>query len=129
MTLPPEIAHLLTALVLFQLKHFICDGPLQTKAMVDAKSIYGATLGLTHAGIHGLGTFVVFVISGFDVRLAAALALADFVLHYHIDFSKENIVKWQGWTVKDAPFWWALSADQMLHHLTYLALAAIAFKI
>ena len=125
----PEISHLFLLLVLFQVKHFICDGPLQTKAMVDAKSIYGAKLGLTHAGLHGLGTFVVIIISGFDARFAGALALADFVLHYHIDFSKENIVKWQGWTVKNGPFWWALSADQMLHHLTYLAFAAIAFKI
>ena len=128
MTLTPEIAHLLFLLVLLQIKHFICDGPLQTKAMVDAKSIYGAQLGLTHAGLHGIGTFAVFVISGFDARLAAALALADFVLHYHIDFTKENIVKGQGWTFKDGPFWWALSADQMLHHLTYLALAAFAFR-
>jgi hypothetical protein len=54
------------------------------------------------------------------------LALVDFVVHYHVDYSKENIVKKMRWTVKDGPFWWALSADQMLHQFTYLALAYLA---
>jgi Protein of unknown function (DUF3307) len=125
MNMAPETLTLLVLLAGFQVKHFICDGPLQSKAMVDAKSIYGAKLGLVHAAVHGIGTYVVLA---FVTPLAAVLAIADFVIHYHIDFSKENIVKAQGWTVKDGPFWWALSADQMLHQLTYLGLLAFAFK-
>jgi Protein of unknown function (DUF3307) len=126
MNMAPDTLTLLVLLAGFQVKHFICDGPLQSKVMVDAKSIYGAKLGLVHAGVHGIGTYVVLA---FVTPLAAVLAIADFVIHYHIDFSKENIVKAQGWTVKDGPFWWALSADQMLHQLTYLGLLAFSFKI
>jgi hypothetical protein len=125
MNLAPQILQLLLLLVGLQIKHFICDGPLQTKSMVDAKSIYGAKLGLVHAGLHGIGTYMVFALVS---PLAGVLAAADFVVHYHFDFTKENIVKRQGWTFKDAPFWWALSADQMLHQLTYLALVAYALK-
>ena len=116
---------LLFLILLLQIKHFICDGPLQTKAMVDGKSIYGNRLGLLHAGIHGLGTIVALAWFGLDWKLVFALAFADMALHYHIDFTKENIVRIKGWTIAVREFWWALAADQFLHHLTYLAIAAI----
>ena len=63
--------------------------------------------------------------SGSAGKLVLALAVADMVLHYHIDFTKENIVKIKGWTIAVREFWWALATDQFLHHLTYLAIAAI----
>jgi Protein of unknown function (DUF3307) len=125
MNISPQILELLMLLAGLQFKHFICDGPLQTKAMVDAKSVYGAKLGLVHSGLHGIGTYMVFALVS---PLAGVLAIADFVIHYHIDFAKENIVKAQGWAFKDAQFWWALSADQMLHQFTYLALVGYALK-
>ena len=112
-------------ILLLQIKHFICDGPLQTKAMVDGKAIYGNRLGLLHAGIHGLGTIVALAWFGLDWTLVFALAVADMALHYHIDFTKENIVKIKGWTIAVREFWWALATDQFLHHLTYLAITAI----
>ena len=37
----------------------------------------------------------------------------------------ENIVKIKGWTIAVREFWWALATDQFLHHLTYLAIAAV----
>jgi hypothetical protein len=117
---------LLIMLVGFQLKHFICDGPLQTLAMVQAKSHYGKPLGLLHSAIHAIGTLLVFLLAG--TGSAATLALADFVIHYHIDFTKENIVKYAGWTPKDGPFWWALMADQTLHYLTYLLLVWFSLR-
>ena len=112
-------------ILLLQTKHFICDGPLQTKAMVDGKSIYGNRLGLLHAGIHGLGSLAALAWFGLDWKMVFALAAADMVVHYHIDFTKENIVKIYGWATTAREFWWALAADQFLHHLTYLALTAI----
>ena len=112
-------------ILLLQIKHFICDGPLQTKAMVDGKAIYGNRLGLLHASIHGLGTIAALAWFGLDGTLVFVLAVADMVVHYHIDFAKENIVKIKGWTTAVREFWWALATDQFLHHLTYLAIAAI----
>ncbi len=112
-----------------QTKHFICDGPLQTKAMVDGKSIYGNRLGLLHAGLHGLGTLVALMWFGLGWTLVLALAAADMAIHYHIDFTKENIVKRCGWTVATREFWWALATDQFLHHLTYLAIVLVVIAI
>jgi Protein of unknown function (DUF3307) len=115
----------LVLLLLLQIKHFICDGPLQTKAIVDGKSIYGNRLGLLHAGTHGLGSLIALAWFGLGWKMVFALAAADMVIHYHIDFTKENIVKSHGWTTATREFWWALVADQFLHHLTYLAIATI----
>jgi Protein of unknown function (DUF3307) len=120
---------MLVLVACLQLKHFICDGPLQTKAMVDQKSIYGAWLGVVHSGLHGLGTAMVLAIAGLPLQWSAALAVLDFFIHYHVDFTKENIVKYFRWDTRDAKFWWALSADQMLHQLTYLVLAALSTKV
>lgn len=97
--------------------------------MVENKSIYGAGLGVLHSGLHGIGTFIVFLIAGFPYTLVLGLAVLDIVIHYHVDFTKENIVKYFRWGTKDAKFWWALSADQTLHQFTYLVLVMLAFKV
>ncbi len=119
----------LLLILMLQIKHFICDGPLQTRAMVDGKSVYGNRLGMLHAAIHGFGSLATFAWFGLGWKLVLALALADIVAHYHIDFIKENVVKFYGWTTTAREFWWALAADQFLHHLTYLALTAIIVRI
>lgn len=121
------VQQVLVFLVLFQVKHFICDGPLQTSAMVRDKGHYGRALGLLHAGIHGGGALVALLLFGLPVKLAFGLALLDFAIHYHVDFSKEQIVRRAGWTTSVPQFWWALSADQMMHQLTYLLLAWLVF--
>jgi len=120
---------MLLLLILLQAKHFVCDGPLQTADMVRDKGFYGRRLGLLHAGIHGLGTFAAFLIWG-EITYAtiALLAGIDALLHYHIDFTKEQFVRRNGWTTSAPQFWWSLSADQMLHQLTYLLLAWLALK-
>jgi hypothetical protein len=126
-----EIAPLLHVLFLvaaLQVKHFICDGPLQTRAMVEAKGHYGRYLGLLHASIHGAGTMLVLAGFGFAASTMLLLGLVDFAIHYHVDFTKENVVRRAGWTPLQAPFWWALSADQTAHQLTYLLITFVALK-
>ena len=57
--------------------------------------------------------------------LAAAIALGEFAVHYHIDWLKEQVIHRNGWTAHDRGFWCALGADQFVHGLTYLALVAL----
>lgn len=127
--LTPDVITALSLVVLLQSKHVICDGPLQTKAMVDGKAAYGNPVGLSHAAIHGLGTLAILPWFGIGILASAGLAIADAAIHYHIDFSKENLVRRSGWTVKDAQFWWALVGDQYLHGVTYLGIAAAAISL
>jgi hypothetical protein len=111
-----------------QLKHLICDGPLQTLQMVQDKSSYLKPQGLFHAAIHTGGSFLVFWLLGLPFATSLALAVLDGVIHYHVDFFKENLVKQKGWSTNDGPFWWALTADQTLHHMTYVLLTWLAFR-
>lgn len=114
---------------LLQMKHVICDGPLQTLAMVRQKSHYLRPLGLVHAAIHGLATFAVLWSFGFGWQLMATAAVIESLLHYHIDYAKENVVKLGGWTPADGQFWWAMTFDQALHHFTYLAMGFLLFRL
>jgi hypothetical protein len=113
-------------LVLFQIKHFVCDYPLQTKAMLGKMNRTGWVWPLiTHVNVHALGTYLLVVtftlITGMEfiaaITLAYIIAMADFVLHFIIDRIKAspNLL---GRFKPDQPyFWWALGADQMAHHL------------
>lgn len=112
-----------------QAKHAICDGPLQTLAMVRAKSHYLRLLGLAHAAIHGAGTFLVLILFGFDALTAIAASALEMFAHYHIDYVKENVVKLFKWTTADSPFWWTLTIDQALHHFTYLVIGFLLFRL
>lgn len=107
-------------LALFGIKHFIADFLMQYSYMVRDKGIYGAAGGLHHAGTHACWTFVIlvpFVHSANDLLL---LPLADAVIHYHVDYFKQQLN--QGLSALDNMFWVWLGLDQALHYLTYVGI-------
>ena len=114
-------------LALFGVKHFICDFVLQFPYMLQGKGSYGARGGIDHALVHAAGTFVILLIlinhslAGFIA--ACILAVFDGVIHYHIDWAKQQLNK--GLTVADRMFWVWFGADQGLHYLTYIAIIGI----
>jgi hypothetical protein len=118
----------LLVLLALQVKHLICDGPLQTLRMVEEKSYYGRLHGLLHAACHLAGTALVLAMFGLPMQGVAMLAVLDGVIHYHVDYFKNNAVRIKSWTTTDAPYWWAFTADQTLHHMTYVLLVWLAFK-
>lgn len=113
----------LAAVTYLLVKHAVADFILQTDVIFRQKGNYGAPGGIWHALIHILLTAPVFwLFPGGSAGLAAALLAAEFVIHYHIDWTKEQIVRSHGWTGKDTFFWWALGLDQLLHGLTYVGM-------
>jgi hypothetical protein len=116
---------LLAVLVVLEVKHFVCDYPLQTVYQVKNKGKYGHPAGLIHAGLHIIGTAAAFLVITPTLAVGAAILVGEFVRHYHIDWAKDNVMRSTGWTSSDSPFWWAIGADQLLHHLTYLGIGAI----
>jgi hypothetical protein len=124
-----SLSTILIFIAMLQIKHVICDGPLQTLPMVKAKRIYLKPLGFAHAIIHAVGTGVVCLAFGLTPANALYLAALDGVIHYHVDFTKENIVYRNQWVETQGPFWWSFTTDQALHHMTYLLLAWMAFKL
>lgn len=111
----------LTLIFLLFLKHFIVDFPLQTKYQWSNKGTYLHPGGLLHSGLHGLGTYFVFL--AYAPFASIFLALIDFVVHYHIDWAKMNLNSKMGWGPHTSEkFWWLLGLDQFLHALTYIGL-------
>ena len=124
-----SLTSVLLLVAALQVKHFICDGPLQTLAMVKAKGFYGKRLGIVHASIHGVGTALSLALFGAPLMVIGQLAVLDTLVHYHVDYAKERLVRENGWGTNDGYFWWALTADQALHHMTYLLLAWLVIKL
>ena len=53
---------------------------------------------------------------------------ASFVVHYHIDWLKEQITHRNELTTQDPGFWHALGTDQLVHGLTYLGIVAVLMR-
>lgn len=120
-----SIAAIFIVLVILEVKHFLCDYPLQTKYQVTHKGIYGHPGGIIHSGLHIIGTSVAFLVITPTFVVGAAILVGEFIVHYHIDWTKDQVMRRTGLTSTDSGFWWTLGTDQLLHHLTYLGIAAI----
>lgn len=127
----PEIVLLvLAAVAILMFKHAIADFYLQTAYQYLNKGTYGHPGGFIHAGIHtALTPLVYLVLVPGSFLVAGAIALGEFLLHYHIDWLKERITRLNGWTPQDRGFWCALGADQFVHGLTYLAIVAVLVAV
>ena len=109
-------------MIVFQLKHFLADYVFQTTWMLGkGKDEWGFMAPLAaHCGVHALGTLIIALTV--DWRLAW-LAIFDFVVHFIMDRAKAG-PRYLG-RYKDASkhaFWNALGFDQMVHHLTHIAI-------
>lgn len=120
-----DLQAVLLVFLLLQLKHFVADFVFQTNRMVIEKGIYGSRYGVYHSLIQGAGTFLAF--AWIHPLLGVTTGLADFVLHYHIDWLKVNLNNRYNLTVNDSEFWMLLGADQLAHQLTYIAIIGWVF--
>jgi Protein of unknown function (DUF3307) len=130
--MPPIVLLALGAVAVLMLKHAVADFYLQTAYQYLNKGTYGHPGGVIHAALHvALTPLVYLVIAPGSLLLAAAIAVGEFITHYHVDWLKEQVMHRNGWTVRDREFWYALGTDQLVHGVTYLlvvgALVAYAF--
>ncbi|KQP49001.1 hypothetical protein ASG40_16235 [Methylobacterium sp. Leaf399] len=102
-------------------KHYLADFLLQTTWMARGKEgARGWLLPLAaHAGCHAGLTLA--------VALAVAphlwwLALVDFTIHFAVDRVKAIVGRRTALVPSQAPFWWLMGFDQLLHGLTDLGL-------
>lgn len=130
-------------LILFQLKHFISDYPLQTPYMLGKFKEKDWLLPLSaHAAVHAIFTILIslcFTSTG----VAIALGIFDFVIHFSMDrikvspkllgrftaLSKREMISILNSKIdQDAKevmlksnklFWWSLGLDQGVHHITH----------
>jgi hypothetical protein len=119
----PRVALILVFIVL-EVKHYIFDYVLQTPYQFRNKGFYGHFGGLIHAGLQALGSLAAFLVIAPSLALGLAIVAGEFVVHYHVDWSKEQILRRMRLTTTDAGYWRVYGADQLAHHLTYIAIAA-----
>jgi len=82
---------------------------------------------LAHSALHGIGTLI--ILAFWLGAVAWVYALADTVIHYHLDGAKMNAGKRYALQPDNSDWYWTLLVfNQLLRLLTYFALVAIAFK-
>lgn len=126
-------------LIVYQIKHFLIDFPLQanTKGSLGKFNEKGWVKPLAvHTGHHAIGTFMIagwwFVImlgiEGQEVYLyymiALGLALFDFVVHFTMDRIKASPYLLGRFKYPDKWFFYSLGIDQSVHHCTHYAIIA-----
>ena len=114
----------LIAIAVLMLKHAVADFYLQSTYQYMNKRHYGHPGGVLHSAIHVALTPLVYHVIAPSRLLAAGIAASEFLLHYHIDWLKEQITNRHSWTAQDRCFWFALGTDQLVHGLTYLVIIA-----
>ena len=113
----PQLAQIFVLLVVFQIKHYLADFPLQRKWMLQ-KGIPGwgflAPL-LAHCGVHALGTLLIALVVD---PSKSWVAIFDFVTHFVMDRIKSG-PRYLGRfnDIKQSSFWNCFGIDQMVHHL------------
>ncbi|MGL6228629.1 MAG: DUF3307 domain-containing protein [Culicoidibacterales bacterium] len=122
------IYYVIALIICFQIKHFLCDFPLQTKYMLGKFDDDGWFEPLfAHAAVHALFTYtILFVFMTIfklcfcaGIHIVLALALFDLVVHFLIDLIKIRVNKYYEQKPSDKHFWTMIGVDQLLHHLTH----------
>ncbi len=116
---------LLLVLIGFLLKHFVADYLLQFRWMIAGKGNIRAPGGYVHAAIHVLGSVIVLSLASVPVPVLLALLGAEFVIHYLLDYLKVHYGKEVSSTERPRLFWALNGFDQLMHHLTYVAMTYV----
>jgi len=123
--LDDDILAVLFSLVLFQLKHYLADFHWQTTWMLENKARYGHPGGIAHALVHAVFSVPALgVAAGGWFGLLVPLLIAEFAIHYQLDWIKAKISERRRSTTADQAFWRLLGQDQLAHQVTYLGMIA-----
>ena len=118
----------LLALLIFQIKHFLCDFVLQTTNQILNKGRYLHMGGITHAGLHMLGSLPALLVLTQAAPLIVALLLAELLIHYHTDWAKAQVDRALRLNDTSRLYWTIFGSDQLIHQLTYLGMVYAALR-
>ena len=113
---------ILLVMVMLQIKHLIVDWCWQPPYEWQNKGTYGHWGGIRHSLKNSVGTAMCFL-PFFSLTTSLVVLVADFVIHYHVDWAKMNINRIKGWGATTHSQFWALTGlDQFMHQITYIML-------
>jgi Protein of unknown function (DUF3307) len=116
---------ILLSLLLFQIKHFLCDFVLQTGWQVRHKGDYLHPAGFVHAGLHALGSIPAVMVLTKAPAAIAFIILIEFIIHYHVDWLKVRVDQALKLNHQNQMYWVIFGIDQFIHQLTYLAIVFV----
>ena len=102
------------------LKHFFVDWWLQTEEEIEHKGSYLHPSGIKHSLKHSFATALVTI--PFLHESCIVVGAMDGIVHYHIDWVKQNVTRIFQLSPKDKTFWILIGLDQLLHQLTYISI-------
>lgn len=117
-----QIQLIFVLLVMFQVKHFIADFPLQREYMLKKRLpgwAFVVPLAI-HCSVHA---FLTLLICLFVNPFLWWLAIVDFIVHFVMDRIKSGpqfLGRFDDHS--KAGFWNSLGFDQMVHHLTHIGI-------
>lgn len=109
-----------------ELKHLVADYFLQPGWMLAGKGDFRKPGGYAHAGLHAALTGVVLLLADVPVQTLALLVIAEFVVHYVLDYSKISYSRGVHADTNPPRFWALHGVDQFAHQLTYAAIIWVA---
>lgn len=119
----------LLLLLLLQIKHLAADFMLQTGYMLNNRRHYGHPGGLLHVAIHAALSALVFLIVPTPIAVALIIIVAEALIHYHIDWAKDNFSYSRNLSPDAKGYWVAIGIDQALHQMTYLAMVWVWYTV
>lgn len=120
--MPGIVSTVLLLFCLLQIKHMFADFYLQTPRMLSGRGTYLHLGRAQHAGVHTVGSVIVFAAIGAAPLFIAAVVAAEWLLHFHIDYWKGRQCDRKQLDPFKAAYWRATGADQALHQLTYVGM-------
>lgn len=117
------VGTVLILIALFLVKHMFADYFMQTPKMLSGRGQYWHMGRAQHAAVHAIGSVIVFVLVGAPTLFILVICLAEWVVHFHIDWAKAKHSESKCLSPMEAAFWRAFGMDQTLHGLTYVAMA------
>ena len=115
-------------LIGLEIKHYVADYFLQPGWMLGGKGDLRQPGGYAHAGIHAGFSFVVLLLCGTALGLAVMLLVAEFVVHYALDFAKIHYSRGVHVDTRPRRFWALHGVDQLTHQLTYAAMIYVVLQ-
>lgn len=115
----------LLLLTLLQLKHFLCDWVFQTDYQIKYKGQYMHPGGIEHSLQHAVLTAL--AVAAVNPSHSLMMGAIDGLIHYHVDWLKQNLCSLWRLTTHDKGFWVMIGADQLVHQITYLAITFLVF--
>lgn len=114
--------------ILIEIKHFVCDYPLQNKYMLGKFKEFPRFIMplFVHCLVHAIGTYIVLIVLGLSQLWW--LVLVDLITHFVIDRVKADKKLLGRWQPSQSMFWTALGLDQYCHHVVHVLIALIIIK-